>query len=237
MGSLDNWQTFAKALAEDYMVITVDQRNHGKSFHSDAFTLELMAEDLKELMESEWIHEAVILGHSMGGKTAMTFAMMYPDVVEKLIVVDIAPKLYTPGHETILKALNEVPIDKVASRDEVSQVLSKYIDDAGVRLFLMKNLKRKAKEEGKQGYEWKVNLPVLTDKYEAILQPIEGDLYDEPTLFIRGEKSNYIQDEDMSLINDLFPQANLETIADAGHWVHAEQPAALLTTVKEFLAK
>lgn len=237
MGSLDNWQTFAKALSEDYMVITVDQRNHGKSFHSEEFSLELMAEDLKALMESEWIHEAVIMGHSMGGKTAMTFAMMYPDIVEKLIVLDIAPKQYERGHDIILQALNEVPIDEVISRNQVSDVLTKYIDDAGVRLFLMKNLKRKPKTSGHQGYEWKVNLPVLTEQYPAILEQIKGDPFEEPTLFIRGEKSKYIVDDDMDLITSLFPQSKLETVADAGHWVHAEQPKALLQLVREFLAR
>ena len=237
LGSLDNWQTFAKALAEDYMVITVDQRNHGKSFHSDDFSLELMAEDLKALMESEWIHEAVIMGHSMGGKTAMTFAMMYPDIVEKLIVVDIAPKLYERGHDVILQALNEVSIDEVNSRDAVANVLSKYIDDAGVRLFLMKNLKRQSASSGSQGFEWKVNLPVLTEKYPAILEQIKGDPYEEPTLFIRGEKSNYIEDADMDIITALFPQAELKTVVDAGHWVHAEQPKALLNLVRTFLSE
>lgn len=230
MGSLDNWQTFAKQLAEDYMVITVDQRNHGKSPHDDDFSYDLMAEDLKELMEAEWIHKAVIMGHSMGGKVAMKFTMLYPEMVEKLIVVDIAPKLYPRGHNDVLEAMNAVPIDRLTDRNEAESILAETIDDQGVRLFLLKNLKRQD-----EGYKWKVNLPIVTEKYDAILARIKGDSFDGPTLFIRGGNSKYVLDEDMDYIKVLFPEAELKTVDGAGHWIHAEQPRVLLEMVKAFL--
>jgi len=230
MGSLDNWQSFAKQLAEDYMVITVDLRNHGKSPHDHGFSYELMAEDLKALMESEWIHNAVIMGHSMGGKVAMKFAMMYPDMVEKLIVVDIAPKLYPRGHDDVLEAMNAISIGDLKDRKEAEAILAKTLDDQGIRLFLMKNLKRQG-----EGYIWKVNLPVVTERYEAILQAIDGDPFDDLTLFVRGANSKYVLDSDMDYIKVLFPEAQLSTIEEAGHWIHAERPEELMEIVKTFL--
>lgn len=230
MGSLDNWQTFAKQLAEDYMVITVDLRNHGKSPHDEGFSFGLMAEDLMELMETEWIHRAVIMGHSMGGKVAMKFSMLYPGMVEKLIVVDIAPRLYPRGHNDVLEAMNAIPISTLEDRKVAEAVLAKTLEDRGIRLFLMKNLKRKDK-----GYVWKVNLPVVTKKYEAILEKIEGDPFEEPTLFVRGGNSKYVLDKDMDYIKELFPNAELKTVDEAGHWIHAERPIEFMDIVKKFL--
>ena len=135
-GMLDNWQTIGKKLAEDYMVVLVDQRDHGKSDHTDEFNYQVLAEDLRVFMEENWMHEAYIIGHSMGGKTAMQFAVDNPDMIEKLIIVDIGPKAYKAGHDTIFKALREVEIDKVKSREEVEESIAKYINDKGVRLFL-----------------------------------------------------------------------------------------------------
>lgn len=230
LGSLDNWQTFAKKLAADHLVITIDHRNHGKSFHSDDFSYDHMVEDLKTLMEEEWIHEAVVIGHSMGGKTAMHMSMQYPDMIEKLIVVDIAPKEYVAGHHDILEALNAVPIASIRSRKEADEILKKYIHDAGVRLFLMKNLKRDG-----VGYSWKANLNVLTTSYDEILKEIQGDVFEEPTLFIRGSQSRYILDSDMNHIRSLYPSAEVKTIENAGHWVHAEQPEELYRVVNGFI--
>ena len=139
-GTLDNWQTVAKKLAEHFMVYIVDQRNHGRSAHVEGQNYKLMAEDLADFMEENWMHNAHIIGHSMGGKTAMQFAADYPDMLNKLVVVDIAPKAYEGGHQTIFDALLSVNMEKVQTRKEVEEQLSKYIDDAGVRLFLMKNL-------------------------------------------------------------------------------------------------
>lgn len=230
-GMLDNWQTVAKKLAEDYMVVLVDQRDHGRSKHTDAFNYTLLAEDLLEFLEENWIHTCHIIGHSMGGKTAMQFASLHPDMIEKMIIVDIGPKAYEPKHDVIFQALLEVPIDEVESRKDVEDSISKYIDDAGVRLFLMKNLQRK--KQG--GFKWKMNLELLHREYLNIVaavqvnEPIEVD-----TLFIYGAKSHYILPSEIEGIKSIFPNSKFEEL-DAGHWIHAERPDELVDLVNGFL--
>lgn len=232
-GMLDNWQTIAKQLAEDYMVYIIDLRDHGKSEHTEEFTYPAAAQDVSELMESEWIHSAYIIGHSMGGKTALQLVKDYPDLIEKLIVVDIGIKAYDGGHEVILDALQSVPIADISSRKEVEDHLKKHIDDAGVRLFLMKNLSR---DKMTGGYKWKMNLKVLVKHYKDILSGISfDDIVDTPTLFIRGSKSSYILDDDINDISNHFEEVIFETITDASHWVHAEAPNELLSSVRSFL--
>ena len=230
-GMLDNWQTIAKKLAENYMVILVDQRDHGKSAHTEEFNYKVLAEDLPVFMEENWMHEAHIIGHSMGGKTAMQFAVDNPDMVEKLIIVDIGPKAYQAGHDIIFKALRGVSINEVTSRGEVEDAIGKYIDDAGVRLFLMKNLQRK--KEG--GFRWKMNLELLYREYPNIIDAIA---YNEPvdvdTLFIYGKKSHYIEPSEIDGIKEIFSKSTFEAL-DAGHWIHAERPKELLQLVNEFL--
>ena len=231
-GMLDNWQTIAKKLAEHYMVILVDQRDHGKSKHTDEFNYKLLAEDLRMFMEDNWIHEAHVIGHSMGGKTAMQFAADNPDMVEKLIIVDIGPKAYQAGHDIIFKALKSVPIDEVQSRQEVEEVISEYIPEAGVRLFLMKNLQRR--KEG--GFRWKMNLDLLHRDYPNIIAAIEtnGEV-DVESLFIYGTNSKYIQEGEPEQIGKIFTNAKFAPI-EAGHWIHAEKPAELLQQVNQFLS-
>ncbi|MEZ4983868.1 MAG: alpha/beta fold hydrolase [Saprospiraceae bacterium] len=232
-GTLDNWQTLAKQWAEHYTVVLVDQRNHGRSPHEDAHTYPLMAEDLRQFMENNWIYEAHILGHSMGGKTAMQFALQHPEMVNKLVVVDMAPKAYSGGHETILEALKALPLGEIADRSEADDFLKERISDFGVRQFLLKNLTRTKNGD----YEWKMNLPVLIAHYEDILAnvAVTTEVFGHPAHFIRGAKSDYVQDEDMADIRRWFPQATLATIPNAGHWVHAEQPTLLYEEVSRFL--
>jgi len=230
-GMLDNWQTMARKLAKDYTVFIVDQRNHGRSPHSDEMDYSLMAEDLKKFMESKWIFEARIIGHSMGGKTAMQFALFYQEMVKQLAIIDIAPKAYKGNHETIFKALKSVDLDKVEDRKEVDQILKQQIEEVGVRQFLLKNLSRK--KEG--GYQWKMNLPTIHKSYDAILGQIEIDeSYDGQALFVKGENSNYISNEDLPLITEWFPNATLQTVQNAGHWVHAEAPEELHNMLLQF---
>ena len=232
-GMLDNWQTIAKNLSEEYMVYVIDLRDHGKSEHTTDFNYPLLAQDIAEFLEAEWIHKSYIIGHSMGGKTALQLVKDYPELVEKLIVVDIGIKSYKGGHETILEALTSVPIDSVKTRADADKHLFRYISEPGIRLFLMKNLTRN--KEG--GYRWKMNLKLLIKHYQEILAGITFDeVVDIPTLFIRGGKSNYIQDEDLDEIFIHFEDMQLITIAAAGHWVHAEQPNELLSAIKSFLA-
>jgi len=230
-GMLDNWQTVAKKLAEEYMVILVDQRDHGKSKHTDEFNYKALAEDLREFLEENWIHSCHIIGHSMGGKTAMQFSALNADMIEKLVIVDIGPKAYKPGHEIIFKALLEVPIDKVKSRKDVEDIISKYIDDVEVRLFLMKNLQRI--KEG--GFRWKMNLELLHKKYANIIAAIEtNEPIDVDTLFIYGAKSQYIVPSEIESIKAIYPNSKFEEM-DAGHWIHAEKPDELVDLVKGFL--
>lgn len=233
-GTLDNWQTVAKKLSEHFMVCIVDQRNHGRSPHVEGHNYKLMAEDLADFMEENWMHNAHIIGHSMGGKTAMQFAVDYPDMLNKLVVVDIAPKAYKGGHQTIFEALLSVDIEKVQTRKEVEEHLSKFIDEPGVRLFLMKNLSRK--KEG--GFQWKMNLQEIYINYSNILDTIEiEDIVKNESLFINGSRSNYVNEEDRREISKLFAAPSFETIENAGHWVHAEQPKALIDSVLNFLTQ
>ncbi len=231
-GTLDNWQTIAKKLAEHYSVYIIDLRNHGRSPHEDIFNYEVMADDLQAFMESQWIYEAHIIGHSMGGKTAMQFALTYPDLVNQLVVVDIAPKAYEGGHQTIFEALLSLDVSTITSRKQAAAALESKIPDFGVRQFLLKNLTN----DKKGGYKWKMNLPVIHQNYGQILEAIESEeTFDNPTLFIRGGASDYIQDEDLTQIKTFFPTAKLETVANAGHWVHAVAPKELLNLVTNFL--
>jgi len=233
-GMLDNWQTIAKKLAENYTVYIIDQRNHGRSPHSSDFTYSLLAEDLQAFMETHWIYKAHIIGHSMGGKTAMQFALSYPEMVKKLVVVDIAPKKYQAGHTAIFDALFSIDISKIANRKEATEQLQEQISDLGTLQFLLKNLTRK--KEG--GFEWKMNLAVLHQNYPHITTAIEME--DQPfeasTLFIRGGQSNYILDTDKALIQKLFPTASIATIPTANHWVHATATEEFLKLVNIFLA-
>lgn len=230
---LDNWQSIAKQLAEQYSVYILDQRNHGRSPRSDDFDYSLLAEDLQEFMESHWIYEAIVIGHSMGGKAAMQFALSYPEMVHKLVVVDMAPKVYPAGHQLIFDALFSLDIATIKSRKEAAEVLQQKIQDKGTIQFLLKNLSRK--KEG--GFDWKMNLPVLHQQYAHILENVQLDdtPFERPTLFIRGGQSDYIVDSDKASIATFFPAATIATIPAANHWVHATAPMAFLQEVRAFL--
>lgn len=229
-GFSDNWQTHAKKLAEYYRVILVDQRNHGHSDWSNDFSYELMAEDLHELCVDLKLEKIILMGHSMGGKTAMLFAQHYPDVIDKLIVVDMGIKRYPMHHQQILAGLNEIDLSQINVRSEVDEILKNYIDSVGIRQFLLKNIYWK--EKGKLA--WRMNIPVLEREMDAILTSLNIEDCFIPTLFIRGELSNYILDEDIESIENSFPDSELVTIPGAGHWVHAEAPELFLESVLSF---
>jgi pimeloyl-ACP methyl ester carboxylesterase len=232
-GTLDNWQGIAKKLAVHYMVFIVDLRNHGRSAHSANFSYEIMSEDLRLFMENNWIYKAHIIGHSMGGKVAMHFASEYPEMIDKLIVVDIAPKTYQGNHQTIFKALLDLNPAELSSRKEASTKLAEWIDDAAVRQFILKNLYLHKTTER---YTWRMNLEVIHRSYEHILSnSLDDAQFDGPTLFVRGERSDYIQLNEWSLCQSYFPNAQLSSIAKAGHWVHAEQAQSFLNVVNTFL--
>jgi len=195
-GSLDNWITHGKSLASTFSVFLVDQRNHGKSPHHDQWDYTIMAEDLHDFMEQEGIFKSHILGHSMGGKTAMKLASMYPTMVDKLVVADMGIKKNPPVHTEILEALTELDLDQISNREEAGKILAERIHDTAIRQFLLKNLTRNP--EG--SFDWKFNLKVINDNYHKVLEAVQTDHpFDKPTLFIRGGKSNYILDEDIRL--------------------------------------
>lgn len=230
-GFSDNWQTVAKALADQHLAITPDLRNHGRSPHLLTHSYPEMAEDLKQFLESHWIFTTNLIGHSMGGKVAMQFALDHPDMVEKLIVVDISPGAANDNHSDIFEALLALDLDKVTTRQQAEDFLKKHISNSGTLQFLLKNITRR--KDG--SYAWKMNLPVLWQEYPKILAGVSGPAFNKPTLFIRGSKSDYIKDSDFSLIKSLFPKAEIATIDGAGHWVHADKPAELLDLVRGFL--
>lgn len=232
-GQSDNWNSLAKHFSmQGFAVYTVDQRNHGLSPHSDDWDYRLMSDDLYELFTNEKLQDAVLIGHSMGGKTAMQFALDHPELLDKLIVVDISPKYYPIHHQTVLDGLNSVDFEVINTRRAAEEQLSKYIPDEGTKQFLLKNIYWK--EDGKLA--WRFNLPVITAKIESVGEATPVDHSCEvPALFIRGERSGYIRDEDWSLIQELFPRSMLETVADAGHWIHAEKPKEFFETVMKFI--
>lgn len=232
LGSLDNWMTLGKKFSEDFQVYLIDQRNHGKSFHSNEWGYDQMVEDLEYFIDQLGIENPHLLGHSMGGKTVMQFTAFHPEKVDKLVVADIGPKFYPPHHQTILSGLKAVPIDKISSRQDAENVLKEYIPEIGVRTFLMKNLQRSG-----EGFSWKMNLPVLSSQIEKVGEGLSHHLpIETESLFIRGGNSNYILDEDWDEIERIFPYAQLETVDHAGHWLHAEQPEDFYNKVIKFLS-
>lgn len=231
-GMLDNWQTVAKKLAEEYEVIAVDQRNHGRSFHDPRHDYMAMSEDVIALADELGLDQFHLLGHSMGGKMACQLALNHAERLRGLVVVDILPMAYERGHDTVLKALTSAPVRQWKSRKESQEDLSKRLGgDLGTALFLLKSLKRS--KEG--GFEWRFNLSVLDREYDQIRVPLEGPVYEKPALFIKGDNSEYIGMTGWLETLELFPNADLETIEDAGHWVHADQPEELVRVVREFL--
>ena len=230
-GSLDNWMTLSKKLGELFEVYIVDARNHGFSPHDDEFNYEVMADDLNEFIEEHQIIDPIILGHSMGGKTAMQFAMNYPEKLSKLVVADIAPKPYPIHHDVILKGMFALDFDIISSRREADEELAKHIPDLSTRQFILKNLYWK--EKGKLA--WKFNLPVINNNIEMVGYELKNvSIFSKPTLFIRGTQSNYILESDFPKIKSIFANVKIKDII-SGHWVHAESPQNFYAILVEFL--
>lgn len=229
-GSSDNWKTQAKKFSEYFRVIVVDVRNHGRSPWSDEFSYQIIADDLIELIENLNIDKCYILGHSMGGKAVMHLAQKEASKILGLIVVDMGIKKYEPHHQHILKAIHSIPIDSIGKRSEADVYLKKEIDEVGVRQFLLKNLYWKEKGQ----LSWRMNVKVLENEMDEILSEMpSGDVL-LPTLFIRGALSRYILDEDINDIENQFPDSEVKTIPNAGHWVHAESPDDFVDMVLAF---
>lgn len=231
-GSADNWHHVALRLAETFQVFAVDQRNHGQSPHSDEMDYLGMASDVDRFMTRRGLASASVIGHSMGGKTAMQLALHFPQRVEKLVVSDMAPRGYAPAHDKIFAALLALDLKTYSSRQTIEEVLAAEIPNLVLRRFLLKNLGR----DVAGNFFWKINLRGMADNYlrlgEALSAPAP---FAKPTLFVRGGKSNYIKPGDERLIRELFPRAEMQTIADASHWVHADKPEEFLRLVLDFL--
>ena len=229
-GSLDNWHTVAKELSKEYIVYTLDMRNHGYSPHSDEMSVELMAKDIQLFFEEQGLSKVHLLGHSMGGKVAMYFADKFHQYLASLIVVDIAPKDYKAGHHPYFRAYEEIDLSSVKNRKELDQAFSEYESNLGVRQFLMKNIVNK---EG--GYHLKINVSGIKKGYDEIIAGLDLGKIEVPTLFVAGANSNYITEEDRPTIESHFQNVDFVSIPNTGHWVHAENRSAFVQRVMEFL--
>ena len=229
-GSSDNWQSQAKIFAEFYTVYLVDLRNHGHSFWSEEHSYALMAKDLRFLTEELNLKNIILLGHSMGAKVAMTFAQQHPTILKKLILVDMGIKEYPMHHQHILAGIKSLNLSEYTSRGEAERVLEVHLENPGVRQFLLKNLYWKTKGE----LAWRMNVTILEKKMGEILSAIPKQVVLTTTIFIRGELSNYILDEDIPDIENVFPDSEFETISGAGHWVHAEAQEEFIHAVLGF---
>jgi len=244
-GSGDNWLSIGKSFSSFCEVIMLDQRNHGKSPHHEVHNYEVLMSDLKEFLDHQGITKAMILGHSMGGKVAMRFAMEFPGMVTRMLVVDISPASYLDDgdnrhlgvHEKIIGAMQKVDLDNSVGLSGVQSQLVDLLQDERLVRFLLKNLR---KETG-EGYTWRLNLPVLRNSLRALSDGLDIERLREmkissfPILFIRGEESRYIGEEDRVLIKELFPLSQMVTLKNTGHWLHAEQPDRFARIVKRFI--
>jgi len=246
-GSSDNWLTVGKKLSSRFKVYMIDQRNHGRSPNSPDHSYEALTSDLASFFDQRQIEKAIVMGHSMGGKTAMSFAADYPERIEKLIVVDIAPKDYFLLndesqyflHKNILEAMLNIDFNRMESRKDVENYLLERIDSAPIVQFLLKNVHRKKETHW---FEWRLNVQVLYDNLDEIISGVNASWFDDrlpifnyPVLFIKGENSKYILPEDFQTIRQIYPSAVIRVIPDAGHWLHAEQPQLFLEVLEQFL--
>jgi len=233
LGSLDNWMPHAQQLAARFQVFLLDLRNHGRSPHDVEFNYDVMAADVAEFIRDQNLGPVSLIGHSMGGKVAMRFAQLHPGLTQKLIAVDMSPREYAPRYAEILDAMHALDLHQFQQRNEVEAALLTTAPDKNIRQFLLKNLGRD--EAGR--LRWKPNVAALRANYQTLRLALPATPnFIGPTLFIRGGKSDYIRDEDVTLIRQMFPQVKLETITTAGHWVHAEAPEEFLRLVTYFLA-
>jgi esterase len=233
-GMSDNWKSLGNKFGEDFQIHLIDQRNHGRSFHANNFNYDLLVEDIVQYIKHHQLEKVIVLGHSMGGKAAMLFAVKYPTLVAKLIIVDIAPRYYQPHHTDILKALNSVDFLIHNTRKLVDQKIAELIPDIGVRSFLLKNVYWK--EKGLLAYRF--NLQSLTENNSEVGKALPSfTTFDGETLFLAGGNSGYITESEVPMIKAHFPKATIKTIANVGHWLHAEKPKAFYELVMRFLKK
>lgn len=235
-GQSDNWVTVGRRIADQFHVYIPDQRNHGQSLHTSIHSFPAMADDLAEFIEEHQIENPVLIGHSMGGKVAMTYALENPGKVKKLVIIDISPRKYPERitHTQVISQMMSIDLNTVTTRGEVERILELKISDSRTRMFIMKNLYYKI--HGKLA--WRLNLEAINQSMDLLFDGIRSEnQYNGPALFIRGGKSDYVPDEDMPLIKSMFPQAIIKTIPGASHWVHADAPEELCYLLSGFLGR
>ena len=233
LGSGANWQSVAREwFASGYRVLLVDLPNHGRSPRSAEISYPAMASELSGFFDRTGVERAILVGHSMGGKVAMQFALDYPDRAGQLVVVDIAPRAYADGHTALLEALRSLDVSAYGAREEVDEALRDRVPAVEERQFLLKNL---AMQNG-SGFSWLVDLDAIHSAYPNLLAAVEGDgPYMGPALFVRGEASGYVLDGDWLDIVRLFPAAEMETVPGAGHWTHVDAPDVVGEAIRTFL--
>ena len=234
LGLSDNWVTFGRQLASDFEVIIPDLRNHGQSPHDPVFNFHVLVEDLNELIKDLGLKKINLIGHSLGGKTAMLFALKYPGLLEKLVIVDIAPGKYPTNleHQMLIDAMLKVDFSSVRSRSDADRQLELNVHSLKLRQFILKNIYWKDKDT----LGWRLNLPVLKGSLLFIVEEVRSDSqFMKPVLLVRGGLSDYVTDADLSQMQNFFPRTLVKTIANASHWVHADAPGEFYTIVHEFL--
>lgn len=244
-GSGDNWMNIAREFSANFTVFLIDQRNHGNSPHSHAHNYDDMASDLKLICDKEQLNQICLIGHSMGGKTAISFTLKFPGVVQKLIVVDISPYSYldlkrfepeASHHELILNTFKSAPVDTIKSRTDMDDYFSQFISNTSTRRFLLKNLKRDRSSK----FYWQLNVQALLANLSNVIdgapQVKFGSQSFIPCLFIHGGQSRYISNDEIEAIPDVFPNATFEKFENSGHWLHAEEPDRFIRTSLEFLS-
>lgn len=231
-GSSDNWQTFSKRLASaGCRVIAADLRNHGRSPHSDEFNFDLLAGDVRELIQDKGLPEVTLVGHSLGGKTAMKLAFDFPELVSHLIVIDIAPRAYPIYHRQIIDALRRVDFSVIQHRSQVEAILKPELTGPEVLQFFLKNIYWRSPDR----LDWRFNLDAIDHHLASVGEAVVPlELFNRPTLFVKGEKSDYITYDDERDIFNLFSDVELLTAPGAGHWVHADNPQWLMDQINEF---
>ncbi|MDC0661347.1 alpha/beta fold hydrolase [Marinobacter sp. SS21] len=239
-GSMENLGGVSQRLQEHFQIHALDQRNHGRSPHTDTMDYPAMADDVIGYMDEQGLAQACVLGHSMGGKVAMQVALSAPDRVERLVVADIAPVTYKPRHDAILEGLSQLDLDRITSRQQADEALAAYVPTTGIRSFLLKNLQRipDSERSGAAVFRWRLNLPVIQQCYHRLAAAPEATSpYLGPVLFLKGEDSAYIQEKHRDEVARLFPHARLKVITGTDHWLHAEKPDTFAALCRQFLAE
>jgi pimeloyl-ACP methyl ester carboxylesterase len=245
-GSSDNWITIAKNLSDSFTVYLPDQRNHGQSPHCDIHNYDSMRDDLFELADDLKLSKFFLAGHSMGGKTAISFALKWPGMINGLLIADISPfidentkYMVYNQHLTILRAMLSIDLSQITSRHQAETLLSEKIDSEKIRGFVLKNLQR----TGDNNFTWKINAPSLLNNLENIMEGIDRRAYTDlqitgfPVIFLKGENSDYLPMGDFRDILKVFPAAEFITVPNAGHWIHSDRPDDVVKNIKRLLGE